>query len=187
MARNDRIQHLQKEHENFLRLAHTIEKMLELASKNAFAGHLKGLKGLRSLDRGFVSIEKHCHAERFTIDSIYHDSLQEQERERIDAEHEQLIWAVKSFHEELKYATADRTMAMILPGIDVVHRLRAHIAYERELLGRIAPSSRAQETIQRKRQKSKRPLGTNSKPTRKRRIFAKTTHVPYTLEPHPEL
>jgi len=106
---------------------------------------------------------------------------------RIDAEHEQIIRAVMNFREELKFATADRTMAMILPGMDVVKRLRAHIAYEQELLGRIGPLSDSQKTTTRRKQKGKRSLGTKSRHTRKRKIRVKATYVPYTLEPHPEL
>lgn len=187
MAQNNQIQHLRKEHKNCFRLAQTIEKMLELAGKNIFAQHLKALKGRRSLDRGLSGVETHCHIGASKIDSIYQNTLQHEERERITAEHERILEAIESFREELKCATADRTMAMILPGMDVVKRLRTHIAYERELLGRIASSSSVQQTVQRKRHGSKGPVRINNKHASKRRVSVKTTYVPYTLEPHPEL
>jgi hypothetical protein len=187
VGRSYRIQYLRKEHENFFRLAQMLEKMLELASTNVFAGHVKGLKALQSLERGLASIEKHCHVEDSAIDTAYQQSLQQEERARINAEHEQLIRAVKSFQEELKCATADRTMAMILPGMDVVKLLRAHIAYEQELLGRIAPLTRTRDAIKIKRQKGKRPIAINRKHSRKPRRSVKGTYLPYTLEPHPEL
>lgn len=44
---------------------------------------------------------------------------------------------VASFREELRFATSERIMAMIPPGMDVINRLRAHIAYERQLLNQI--------------------------------------------------
>jgi hypothetical protein len=187
MAQNYPIQHLRKEHENFLRLAHTIEKLLELAAKKVFAQHLKALKGLQSLDRGLSSIEKHCQIGGSKLDSIYQNTLQREERERIDAEHAQMLETIESFREELKCATADRTMAMILPGMDVVNRLRTHIAYERELLARVAPSRRNVVAVAEKRKKGARPLGAKIKRTRKQGNAARVSYLPYTLEPHPEL
>jgi molecular chaperone GrpE (heat shock protein) len=132
MALRHHIQYLRKEHEELLHLADRIEKMLESASKNDFAEHLKSLTGLRSLEHGLAGIVEHCGAEDRIIESTYHRYLQQDERARIDAEDEQIIRAVTNFREELKCATTDRTMAMILPGMDAVNRLRAHIAYERE-------------------------------------------------------
>ncbi len=182
-----RIQALRKEHEKLLPLVSGIERMLESASKNVFSEHLKSLKGLQSLELGLASVEKHCYAEKYNIEHAFQHSLQENERDRIDAEHEQIIRAVKNFREELKFATADRTMATILPGMDVVKRLRAHIAYEREMLDRIVPMRNAQKTTKRKKDKGKRTSGTASKRTRKRNIRGKATYLPYTLESHPEL
>ncbi len=187
MAQNYRIQHLRKEHENFLRLAHTIEKMLELAAKNVFALHLKALKGRQSLDRGLSSIEKHCQIGGSKLDSIYQNTMQREERERIDAEHAQILETIESFREELKCATADRTMAMILPGMDVVNRLRTHIAYERELLARVAPSRKNVVAITEKRKKRAKPLGAFIRRTGKQAKSARVPYLPYTLEPHPEL
>jgi hypothetical protein len=74
---------------------------------------LKSLKGLQLLEPGLASVEQHCHAEERTIERTFKHSLQEEERARIDAEHEQIIGAVTNLREELKSATADRTMAMI--------------------------------------------------------------------------
>jgi hypothetical protein len=182
-----RIQSLRKEHEKLLHLAGRIEKMLKLASRNVFSEHLKSLKGLQSLELWLASVEKHCYAEEHTIERTFQHSLQDDERARIDAEHEQIIRAVKNFREEMKFATADRTMAMILPGMDVVKGLRAHIAYEREMLDRIMPMSNAQKTPTRKKEKGRRTSGTTSKRTRKRKIQGKATYLPYTLEPRPEL
>ncbi len=187
MALPNRMEHFRMEHKQLLRLTDKIEKMLELASKNVFWQHLKGLKGLRSLEHGFSTVERHCHARDSAIESTYLHSLQEEERSRIDVEHEQIILAVKNFREELKYATADRTMALILPGMDIVNRLRAHIAYEREMLARVVPSSNVHRTTPRKKLKSKLTLETKSKHLGKQKIVARTRYIPYTIEPHPEL
>jgi hypothetical protein len=133
MAVYDRIQYLRKELQELLHLAEKIEKMLELVSKNDFADHLKGFTGLRSLEHDLAGIAEHSHAENHIVESSYHQYLQPDDRSRIDVEHEQILRAVSDFREELKFATADRTMAMIVPGMGVVNRLRAHMAYEREM------------------------------------------------------
>lgn len=180
MALYHRIQYLRKEQQELLHLADKIEKMLEQVSKNDFAEHLKGLTGLRSLEHGFRGIVEHCHAEGRIVESTYHHSLQPKERDRIEAEHQQILRAVSDLREEMKFATADRTMAMIVPGMDVVNRLRAHIAYEREMLGRII-EPKGTTAGRRAHRKQKKRAAT-------RKPHAKTTSfVPYTLEPHPEL
>jgi hypothetical protein len=137
MAVHDRIRYLRKEHEELLHVADKIEEMLGCAAKTDVAERLKGVMGLRSLEHGLAGIVEHCHAEDRIVESTYHHSLQLNERGRIDAEHEQILRTTTDFREELKFATVDRTMAMIPPGIDLVNRLRAHIAYEREMLNRI--------------------------------------------------
>jgi hypothetical protein len=188
MTLRHRIEYLRKEHEELLHLADRIEKMLESASKNDFAEHLKSLTGLRSLEHGLAGIVEHCHAEDRIVESTYHHSLQPDERARIDAEHEQIIRAVTDFREELKFATADRTMAMIIPGMDVVKRLRAHIAYEREMLGRIAELEDPPKTAVGKKKTGKRAHEKQRRHGVKRKTQAKATGVlPYTVEPHPEL
>jgi len=130
------IEYLREEHEELLRLADKIEKMLELASNNDFTEHLKSINELRSLAHGLTGIVEHCRAGDRIIESAYYHTLPLAARTRLDAEHEEIILAVKGFKEELQFATADRTLAMVVPGMDVVDRLRAHIAYEREVLGK---------------------------------------------------
>lgn len=188
MALRDRIQYLRREHEELLHLANTIEKMLESVSKNDFGGHLKTLSELRSLEQGLAGIVEHCHAENRIVESTYHEHLQRDESARIGDEHEQIIRAVANFREELKFATADRTMAMILPGMDVVNRLRTHIAYERELLGRIAEFEETPKGAARGKKLTKSAQGKKKKRVVKRRMRAKpASFLPYTLERHPEL
>src|SRR5712691_10410721 len=108
MVLNHRIEYLRKEHEELLNLARRIEKALESASKNEVAEHLKSLNELRSLEHGFAGIVEHCHAEDHIVESMYHQSLQQDERDRINAEHEQIIRAVTNFREEMKFATTKK-------------------------------------------------------------------------------
>lgn len=170
-----------------MQLVNRIEGMLSLASKSEFTDRLKGLTGLRSLEHGLAGVMEHCHTEDRIVESTYHHSLQPDERMRIAAEHEQILRAVSDFREELKFATGDRTLTMIPLGLDMVNRLRAHIAYEREMLGRIAElgnrpnAARVEKTGKIARRKQR-------KPATRRKVAAKATGLlPYTLESHPEL
>jgi hypothetical protein len=188
MALRYRIQYLRKEHQELLHLADRIEKLLESAAKNDFSEHLKSLTELRSLEHGLAGIVEHCHAENHIVESTYHQYLQPEERVRVDAEHAQILRAVTNFREELKCATADRTMAMILPGMDVVKELRAHITFERELLDRIAglgnPTKRA---VRRKKTHKRIHARSRRHPARRKAATKPMNVLPYTLEPHPEL
>lgn len=188
MALRDRMQYLRKEQEELLHLAERIEKMLELASKNDFAEHLKGLTGLRSLEHGLAGIVEHCHAENRIVESTYHQYLQPDERKRLDVEHEQILRAVSDFREELKFATVDRTMAMIVPGMNVVKRLRAHIALERKMLGRITELENPPKRRPGGKRAGKRAGRRQREHAAARKSHTKTmSFLPYTLEPHPEL
>ena len=184
MALRHRIQYLRKEHEALMQLVDKIEEMLSLASNKEYADRLKGLTGLRSFEHALAGVVEHCHAEDRIVESTYHHSLQPDERMRIAAEHEQILRSVADFREELKFATADQTLAMSPLGLDMINRLRAHIAYEREMLGRIAKfgsrpkAARAGKGARRKQRK----------PVARRKVEAKATSLlPYTLESHPEL
>ena len=192
MALSHRIEYLRKEHQELLNVAGRIEKLLEAASKNEVAEHLKSLIGLRSLEHGLAGIVEHCHAENRIVESTYHQYLQAEEGARIDAEHEQIIRAVTNFREELKFATTDRTMAMILPGMEVVNRLRAHIVYEREMLGRIEKSENPPTKPLGRRTSGKKGHRKPRRHIARRKTKTETETnakliLPYTLEPHPEL
>jgi len=187
MALLDRLEHVRTEHEQLLNLADEIEKVLELASKKDFAEHLKSLNRLPSLEHGLARTVKHCQMKDRIIDSTYHFSLQQAERERIAAEHEQIIQAAANFREELKFVTADRTMAMIVPGMDLVNRLRAHIAFEREMVDRIVRTPNTKKRIATNQPTAKKNLRTKRKHTRKLKTSMKPTHISYTVEPHPEI
>lgn len=181
-----RMEYFRREWEALLNLATSIEKLLETASKTDYNERSKSLIGLRSLDHGLTGIVEHCHAGNRIVDSIYYQNFRETQRARINAEHEQISQLVASFREELKCATADRTMAMILPGMDLVNRLRSHILFERELLGRIVqhPEKKAAEW----KKTATRPIEKKKRHTAKQRSRRRPAHaLPYTLEPHPEL
>ena len=142
MEPRHQIEYLQEEHEELLNLAGRMEKLLESASKNDFSEHVQSLSELRSLEHRLNGVVEHCHAGDRLVESIDLSNLLPEERALIQAEHERIIRAVENFREELKCATTDRTMAMILPGMDVVKWLRAHVADERELFGGVAQQDR---------------------------------------------
>jgi len=137
MVSRERIHFLHKEYEELLHVARRIERALQLALEKEFSEHIKSMAELHKLDHGLAGIIEHCNTENLLVDSSEHIYRNTDERARIDSEHQEIVRAAINFREELRFATADRTMAMILPGMDLVNRLRAHIAYERGLLDRI--------------------------------------------------
>lgn len=179
--------YLLREHEELLKIADKIEKLLERAGKKDFPEHPKSLAELRALEHSLADVAEHCHATERLVESAYYNDLPPRDLARIAADHLVILKAVASFREELKCATADRTMAMILPGMDVVKLVRAHVAFEGEVFHRIAGlgeshgggssgKSRTKRTVQKKRRHAaKRPAPKEP-----------ASDVPYTLEPHPE-
>jgi hypothetical protein len=188
MEFRQRTGYLREEHEVLLNLAGRIEKLLESASGNDFSERVKGLSELRAFEHRLAGVVEHCHTGDRLVESVDVSHLQPEERARIEAEHEQIIRVVENFREELKCATVDRTMAMILPGMDVVKWLRAHVAYERELLGRIAVLERHRKKTEGKRKTVKTGHERKGGHIAKRKTSEKAAHtLPYTLESHPEL
>jgi hypothetical protein len=180
--------YLLREHEELLSLASKIESLLESASENNFSEHVKTIADLRALEHGLAGIVEHCHAADRLVESAYYKDFQQTDLARISADHLHILQAVASFKEELKCATPDRTMAMILPGMDVVKLLREHVAFEGALFSRLAARAESHE---------KKPVGKSGtkraaekhRPRAARRSMPKEPppDVPYTLEPHPEL
>lgn len=188
MALRHLIQYLRIEHQGLLNLATRLDKLLTAASKNDFAEHSRSLSALRSLERGLLGVVRHCSEQDRDVESTYLHYLHQDERARIAEEHEQLVRAVTNFREELKCATPDRTMAMILPGMDVVIRLRSHISYEQEMLGRIMEVAVPSRPVVRKKESVKKPHTKHRKHAARRKPAPEeSAHLPYTMELHPEL
>ena len=189
MGPRHRMEYLREEHGELLNLTDRMEKLLESAAKNDFSEHLQSLSELRSLEHRLAGIEEHCHTGDRLVESLDVSHLQPKERARIEAEHQQIIRVVENFREELKCATTDRTMAMVLPGMDVVKWVRAHVAYERDLLGRLAVPGRPRKISAGNQKKIK--TGHEKKNRHRHAVKRKTSvsecnTLPYTLESHPE-
>jgi hypothetical protein len=181
MGLNHCVDYLVKEHEELLKVAAKVESLLESASKNDFAEHLKTFAELRSLEHSFTGIVEHCHAGDRLVESTYYKDLPQKDLARIDADHRQIVHAVGSFREEVKCATPDRTLAMIVPGMDLVKLLREHVAFEAELLRRMVKETAGRRRA--KRAHGRKKAGAAKRKAQKEEALA----VPYTLEPHPEL
>ena len=189
MALRHRITYLRKEHQELVNLADRIEKALTLASGKDFSRLEHGLAQLRALEHGFAGIVEHCHSEDRIVESTFHHYLNKSERLRLDEEHGKIVRALAEFREELRFATVDRTMAMIIPGMDLVQQLRGHVVFEEGLLDRIARSvvvpRRPAKRKKTSRQRAAPPQG--QPPKQKARGREEPHVVPYTMEPHPEL
>jgi hypothetical protein len=188
MGLNHCLHYLAKEHEELLKVAAKIESLLESAFKNDFADHLKTFAELRSLEHSFTGIVEHCHAGDRLVESAYYREFQQKDLARIAVDHLQILRALASFREELKCATPDRTMAMIMPGMDLVKLLRDHVAFEGKVFSRKESPAELREketagrgTAKRAHEK-KRPRATRRKAQKE-----ENPSGPYTLEPHPEL
>lgn len=177
-----------REHQELLQLAARMESLLESASTNDFSEHVRTIADLHSLEHGFAGIAEHCHAAERLVDSAFYKEFPQADLARINAEHLRILQAVASFKEELKYATADRTMAMILPGMDVVKLLRDHVAFEGELLRRTAMLAESHDKKPARKSVARRGSGKKRvHPGKHRMPKEPVPDVPYTLEPHPEL
>lgn len=188
MALSDRIAYLRKEHQAILKVADEIERALALGSKADFPEHQKCINELRTLEHGLRGIEEHCHGEDRAVESTYHHYGSVAERRRLDGEHAEITRALADFREELRFATADRTNSLHAPGMALVTRLRSHIAHEETLLRGIRKS----ETRRKRLSKSKRSRSAvvkfkGSGTGKKKRVCEEAPHIPYTMEPHPEL
>lgn len=180
--------YLRKEHEELLDVAEKIEKLLERASGHDFFEHQKVLNELHLLDHNLIGIIEHCHAPDRLVESDFYQHLPAEKLARIDEQHRRLHQAVASFREELKCATPDRTMAMIIPGMDVVKLLCDHIDFESGLFDRVGRRAELHKKVT-TFQKSAKTTSGKKRGTAKKHKTRGGPHgmVPYTLESHPEL
>ena len=177
-----------QEHKALLALAGRIENLLASASNSEYSQHAKTLAELHALDHELTGITEHCHASDRLVEAAYYKEFRQEELARIQKDHLQIMLAVANFREELKCATPDRTMAMIVPGMDVVKLLRDHVTFEAAAFNRVADhvESRARASIRgdeprKVHKRRKTPVGKRKAPK------AIPDAIPYTLEPHPEL
>ncbi len=147
MGVHERIQYLRREHDEIARVLDTFEEFLARTSRADMAARATGLADLRSFDHHLAGILEHCHAEDRAVESVFHQFLQERERNRVVLEHEDIVRLVDRFRDELKFATIDRCTTMTLWGDELVDRLRTHIAFEGVLLNRIDALSALPEDV----------------------------------------
>jgi len=188
MALRDRIAYLRKEHKQMLQIAEQIESALALGARTEFSEHQRCLSELRALEHGFQGIEEHCHAEERVVESIYHHFVKSAERQRLGEEHREIMRGLADFREDLRFATADSAEPLRGPGMAFVARLRSHIAHEDRLLRGISKSEVRRQRASKKKAPRRAETKRNIPMAKENREVAKeTSHIPYTMEPHPEL
>ena len=187
MELRNRIAYLRAEHAKLLELAEKVSGTLAPAYSANFAERQKTLAQLRGFDHAFDGIAEHCHAENRIVEPVYHRYLRERERAQIHAEHQEILRALGEFREELRFATADHTASLVGPGMELVRVLRTHVADEEVSLDRIAKSETSGKRI--RAHKRSRTALRKGRPTHRRdaSIRREARHIPYTMEPHPEL
>jgi hypothetical protein len=180
MALRDRMAYLRRELRELLRFAGKIQSALTLGSSKDFPERQRCLAELRGLGHGLRAIEEHCHADERAVESTLHHFAGRAARRRLESEHAGIVHALMEFREELRFATADRTESLRGPGMALLGLLRAHIAYEQDLLRNIDKSGAG-------RTKRRRPH-TRAKGTPEKQVpHRESSGIPYTMEPHPEL
>jgi hypothetical protein len=147
MALHDRIQYLRREHEEISRLMDTLEEFLALTSSQEFNRRAQGLTELRAFDHHMGAVIEHCHSEDRAVESLYDRYLQDEERQRINLEHQEIVRLVDRFRDEVRFSTADHTTTLSLWGKELVNRMRGHSAYEEILLNRVDALSALPEEV----------------------------------------
>lgn len=112
--------------------------------------------------------------------------LKERERAQIKAEHQEILRALGEFREELRFATADHTASLVGPGMELVRVLRTHVAHEERWLDRIAKSGAWAQRVRIHKRTALAPMHGQTQ-CRKSGARCEDSHIPYTMEPHPEL
>ena len=187
MVLRDRIAYLRAEHAKLLESAEKVSGTLALAYSTNFPERQESLAGLRGFDHAFDGIAEHCHAEDRIVESVYHQYLREPERAQSRAEHQEILRRLGEFRGELRFATADHTASLVGPGMELVRVLRTHVADEEEWLDRIAKSETSAKRVT--THKRSHTAVRKGRPTHRRdaRTRREELHMPYTMEPHPEL
>ena len=131
-------EYIQKEHLEIVRLADKVAQALALASKDDFSARQEGLAELRALQHGLLGISQHCSAEDGILESDFHHYLDAKDYSHLRDEHAAITRIVAGLLRELPYVTADSITELCPVGEDLLERIREHVAFEQEMLWRIA-------------------------------------------------
>ena len=97
-----------------------------------------GLRQLQAMEGKIVEIWEHCHKEEDDPEGPLFQLASPADRERLKDEHFQLYRDNYEFRREMEFTTSSFTGDLVAKGQRLLAELRAHIAFEEELLRRLA-------------------------------------------------
>lgn len=125
------------EHADILDFLNIWEEALNLIANDDCDIRCTGLRHLQAMESKIVEIWEHCHKEEDEPDSPLFRFASPPDRERLKDEHFQLYRDNYEFRREMEFTTSSFTGDLVLKGQKLLEELRAHIAFEEELLRRL--------------------------------------------------
>ena len=125
------------EHTDILEFLGLWEEALTLIASDDYDTRCTGLRQLQAMEGKIVEIWEHCHKEEHEPDSPLFRFASPPDRERLKDEHFQLYRENYEFRREMEFTTCSSTGDLVLRGQRLLTELRAHIAFEEELLRRL--------------------------------------------------
>ena len=126
-----------EEHADILEFLNVWEEALDLAASANSDIRCHGLRRLQSMESKIVEIWEHCHKEEDDVNEPLFRFASPVDRERLKDEHFQLYRGNYEFRREMEFTTASSTEELVNKGQKLLAELRAHIAFEEDLLRRL--------------------------------------------------
>lgn len=136
MDLNRAFQEAHEEHAGILEFLKIWEKALQLIASDDCDTRCMGLRQLQAMEGKIVEIWEHCHKEEDDPEEPLFRFAAAPDRERLKDEHFQLFRENYEFRREMGFTTSSFTRDLIQKGQGLLEALRAHIAFEEELLRR---------------------------------------------------
>lgn len=131
------LQEAHDEHADILEFLKIWEEALNLIASEDCDTRCTGLRHLQAMEGKIVEIWEHCHKEEDDPEEPLFQLASPADRERLKDEHFQLYRDNYEFRREMEYTTSSFTADLVMKGQRLLAELRAHIAYEEELLVRL--------------------------------------------------
>ncbi len=130
-------QEAHEEHADILEFLKIWEEALNLIASEDCDTRCMGLRRLQAMEGKIVEIWEHCHKEEDDPEGPLFQLSSPPDRERLKVEHFELYRDNYEFRREMEFTTSSFTGDLVLRGQRLLATLRAHIAYEEELLRRL--------------------------------------------------
>lgn len=129
-------QEAHEEHADILEFLTIWEEALQVAASDDCDTRCTGLRQLQAMESKIVEIWEHCHKEEDDTEAPLFRFASPADRARLKDEHFQLYRDNYEFRREMEFTTSSSTEELVLKGQKLLAELRAHIAFEEDLLKR---------------------------------------------------